>query len=372
MIIIANHIVSETLGDIPFGNMTFTVQPPVLIPRPETEEWICKLSKAMKACFDLEKAHAVNCVASDCSQSKTAAVPQNYQILDIGTGSGCISNYLACQHSDAIVVGADVDNRAIELAKRNAFTHGLTLFQKRANKESWVGHCRGQSSFILADVFSPSFGEEVLRALHRATDQYRDETTREEEVQGFDMIVSNPPYITRADYQHLPSSVKNWESPLALIGQRGSGTKQSLERGERTLSRELDHGASSQFFTKSTSLATPPLLPHTLSTMQELGLKLPKKFRESSASGEDNDEDGLDFYREIIELISKGNLLRPSWLMPSNQSKLPRLVLEVGKGQAEAVQGLMLTKLQPAGLVTRADIWEDFSGVGRVVVGYHH
>lgn len=67
---------------------------------------------------------------------------------------------------------------------------------------------------VRGDVFAKTFVEEM----------------RKEVGGGFDLVVSNPPYITRKDYVGLPESVKEWEDRAALVGERegAEGTDDGL------------------------------------------------------------------------------------------------------------------------------------------------
>ncbi|MEX0848783.1 MAG: peptide chain release factor N(5)-glutamine methyltransferase [Candidatus Dependentiae bacterium] len=103
-----NQIVNEhkpiayILGNVPFGDLTINVKPPVLIPRPETEQWIIDLIEQIK------KSNA-----------------QKLQILDLCTGSGCIALLLAHELPDAIVYALDIADEAIALAQQNASLHNI-------------------------------------------------------------------------------------------------------------------------------------------------------------------------------------------------------------------------------------------------------
>ncbi|KAG0148676.1 hypothetical protein CROQUDRAFT_40955 [Cronartium quercuum f. sp. fusiforme G11] len=369
--------IAYIIGDIPFGNMNFAIHPPILIPRPETEEWTHKLYTVIQGCLECENSHNSKQEGSGPVPLDSQTGKYNVRILDIGAGSGCISNFLAFNLAHALVVGVDIDKNAVELSKRNAFTHGLTFFQKQANKDHRTKiKFRGQASFAVADLFSPSFEQEITQMLRRRAEQESGVESRGNESEGFDIIVSNPPYITRADYQRLPPSVKNWETSLAFIGHRSLSSDPQTRQSP---TEKLLYAGSHHFLDKPTPAATPSLHPQTVTVMQELGLKLPKKMRESPSTADQEGQsaekdDGLDFYRQIINLVSKGVLLRRPVLSDNAPKQgirqLPRLVLEVGKGQAEVVKSLMLAKLKSSGIVNRVEIWDDFGGIGRVVVGF--
>lgn len=102
--------------------------------------------------------------------------PQARTVLDIGTGSGCIAVALAHHLPRAAVTAVDLSPDALSIARRNAEQHGARI------------------EFLLGSFFQP-------------VNQRR-----------FDLIVSNPPYITTADLATLQSEVRDFEPRLALDG----------------------------------------------------------------------------------------------------------------------------------------------------------
>jgi len=99
-------------------------------------------------------------------------------ILDAGTGSGCIAVALACERRDARVTAIDISEAALAVAGRNAERHGVAE----------------RIEFVRADLagFAPGAG--------------------------FDLLVSNPPYIPRGDIERLEPEVSRWEPRGALDG----------------------------------------------------------------------------------------------------------------------------------------------------------
>ena len=142
------------LGFVPFLDLRINVQPPILIPRPETEEWVHELIKNIQE-----------------------NNPNISSILDIGTGSGCIALALARSFPSAHVTAIDINNKALDLARQNAKINNVINID-----------------FIESDLFSaiPS-------------------NTR------FDLVVSNPPYIDPNMIDTLSKQVKNWEDHTALF-----------------------------------------------------------------------------------------------------------------------------------------------------------
>jgi release factor glutamine methyltransferase len=147
--------VAYILGRQNFMGREFVVTPDVLIPRPETEELV---------------EHAISILI----KGKT-----NGKILDIGTGSGCIAISLALEFPGADVLAVDVSDTALKVAERN--TERLKVANIRLQKSNLFG--------ALAS-----------------------------ELQGdFDMIISNPPYISPSEMAGLDADV-GFEPRIALDG----------------------------------------------------------------------------------------------------------------------------------------------------------
>ena len=148
--------VQYVLGQTGFMGHTFKVDRRALIPRPETEvlvEQVLKYEPVWKI------------------QPKPV-------IADIGTGSGCIVISLAIAKPNALYVGLDVSNDAIELAKENAALLGVQ------DKISF-------NSADLSDIVEP----ETL-----------------------DAFISNPPYVSMSEYEKLPVHIRDHEPRIALDG----------------------------------------------------------------------------------------------------------------------------------------------------------
>lgn len=102
--------------------------------------------------------------------------PSATHILDIGTGSGCIAIALAKHLPLAAVSAWDVSDEALAIAEQN---------------NAWMGT---SVAFSRKDVFSEILNED-----------------------NYDVIVSNPPYITIAEKEEMDANVLNWEPELALF-----------------------------------------------------------------------------------------------------------------------------------------------------------
>jgi len=155
------------LGYVDFYGLRINVGPGVLIPRPETELIVQEVIKTVKrgalgAC-DVED-------PSHCS-------PNGLRILDLCTGSGCLALALAKQFENAWVWAVDYSETTLIFAEENA---------KANNIKNVI--------FLEGDLFEP---------------------VREKK---FDIIVSNPPYIRKADLGGLAPEITNWEPLEALDG----------------------------------------------------------------------------------------------------------------------------------------------------------
>jgi release factor glutamine methyltransferase len=97
------------------------------------------------------------------------------RILDLGTGSGCILLSLLNEYKEAIGIGIDISKKALNVAKKNA---------------------------------------DLLNLKHRASFKLGNWC---ENIEGkFDLIVSNPPYISEYEMTNLSKDVLNWEPRIAL------------------------------------------------------------------------------------------------------------------------------------------------------------
>jgi release factor glutamine methyltransferase len=137
------------IGTTEFYGLPYSVTPDTLIPRMETEElveWIIQ--------ENTEKA----------------------EILDIGTGTGCIAVTLAKHMKDSVVSALDVSTGALEVAVRNAKDNHVSV------------------QFIEADILSIS----------QLPSQY-------------DIIVSNPPYVRNLEKKKMHDNVLRFEPPTALF-----------------------------------------------------------------------------------------------------------------------------------------------------------
>ena len=144
------------LGEWSFYGMTLYVDKNVLIPRDDT------------------------CAVTQLAIKRGLFLDQDPRVLDLCTGSGCIGLAIANRVKDARVTLADVSRDALAIAKKNIARMKLSA----------------RVSCVQADALKPA-------------DSFLGK---------FDLIVSNPPYVTTAEMEALPESVKDYEPHLALHG----------------------------------------------------------------------------------------------------------------------------------------------------------
>ncbi len=150
------------LGYTEFYGLKFLVNPSVLIPRPETEELV-------------EWAVGGGQLAVNSGQW---AVSRELHILDIGTGSGCIAISLKKNIPNAEVAAIDISPDALQTAKENAKLNDVSV------------------NFIQADILN-------LKSEIRNSK--------------FEIILSNPPYVTLHDKAQMHINVVNFEPHTALF-----------------------------------------------------------------------------------------------------------------------------------------------------------
>ncbi len=142
------------LGEVEFFGLRLKVNDSVLIPRPETELLVEYIL------YNTDKEN-------------------NSRVLDIGSGSGNISIALAKNLPDAKIFGIDVSLGAIEIANQNAILNDVT----------------NNVNFVQADVLNELPTEIKIK---------------------YDLIVSNPPYVSSNEFETLQPEIKEYEPNIAV------------------------------------------------------------------------------------------------------------------------------------------------------------
>jgi release factor glutamine methyltransferase len=151
-------------GHQEFWGMDLIVSPAVLIPRPETEHLI-------EAVLDCAGRAPVRQVETKVSSD------ESLRIADVGTGSGCIALALAKEFARAEIFATDISSAALEIARANASRHQL---------ESRI-------RFLEADLLSGL------------------------EINSFDFVVSNPPYVGESEEDQVQLEVRKYEPRSAVF-----------------------------------------------------------------------------------------------------------------------------------------------------------
>ncbi len=113
------------LGEIQINNLQFIVTPDVLIPRPETEEWIQKLTTVINENLRLASlTHQEQLLQNDYQKPELELLPKSSLLVDIGCGSGLIGLSLA--HLFRRVVLTDISKEALVVAQKNGLQNDIT------------------------------------------------------------------------------------------------------------------------------------------------------------------------------------------------------------------------------------------------------
>lgn len=147
---LASEPIAYITGEWEFFSHDFIVEQPMLVPRPETE-------------------HLVEAVTEFNGAGR---------ILEIGTGTGCISVSTALVLPECRIVATDINPAALDLAQRNASRHNVS----------------DRIDFRSGSLFKPIAMDET-----------------------FDVICSNPPYVEEDDWPDLSPVIRLYEDPGALL-----------------------------------------------------------------------------------------------------------------------------------------------------------
>lgn len=167
--VIKGEPMDYVLGEVDFFGAKIKVTPDVLIPRPETEILLDLICKRLDG---TEK-----------------------RVLDLCTGSGCLAVGLKKAHPDIEVVGVDLSESALEVARQNG----------------------SDVTWLKGDLTEPVKGEK------------------------FDLVICNPPYVTEEEYTQLDSCVRDFEPKMALVS--GPTGYEFYERLNKELPSILTPGA---------------------------------------------------------------------------------------------------------------------------------
>jgi len=154
----AQEPVAYLTGQAHFFSLEIVVSPAVLIPRPETE--------------------VLAASAIDFCRHET--IRPKVDVLDLCAGSGCIAVAIGTNVVETEIVAVDKSSEALEIAQKNITKHDL----------------EGRVTLLKSDIF---------------------ETIDQGPMGIFDLIVSNPPYISTKEFKKLSRGVKDFEPMEALL-----------------------------------------------------------------------------------------------------------------------------------------------------------
>ncbi|MBC8470449.1 MAG: peptide chain release factor N(5)-glutamine methyltransferase [Planctomycetes bacterium] len=153
-----NEPIAYLVGRTEFYSLQINVTPDCMVPRPETELLVERAIEFLR-------------------ERRT----RTQYVCDLCTGSGCIAVAIAENFSDARIIATDICDAALAVAAGNIKKHQLS----------------DRINLLCGDLFDP-----VISGL---------------DVNEFDLIVSNPPYVSTAEYEKLDMNVKDYEPKKALF-----------------------------------------------------------------------------------------------------------------------------------------------------------
>ncbi len=155
---VQNEPIQYIIGKTEFYSLSLKVSQDTLIPRPETELLVERAVEFLRSRSDSQ------------------------YVCDLCTGSGCIAVAIAKNFPDCTIIATDISEAALQVAADNIAAHNLT----------------DKIKLLSGDLFEP-----LLEHLDKPL---------------FDLIVSNPPYVSDAEFESLDRNVKDYEPSTALKG----------------------------------------------------------------------------------------------------------------------------------------------------------
>jgi release factor glutamine methyltransferase len=172
-------------GKQEFWGLEFEVTPDVLIPRPETEH-VIEVALERLALREIRAGR------------KQTLSGEGLNIIDVGTGSGCIAIALAKELPGARIIATDISAAALAVARRNAARHPFS------ERIQFIESNLLESLTVGTREAAPPAGKISPVTVVRS--------------RPFDLIVSNPPYVGRKEKDSLMREVRDHEPELALYG----------------------------------------------------------------------------------------------------------------------------------------------------------
>ncbi len=200
-----------------FWGLPLHVEPGVFIPRPETE-------------------HVVEVALQIVRERMSEA---DARIVDVGTGTGCIALALAKELPEAHITAVDVSEDALRLARRNAEALGLAQRVQFLHSDLLDVFTSHEPVPLVLFIPSAVEGGEAegsgVEGSRAGPERSRGITSYES--RPFDLIVSNPPYVSPDQAAQLPREVREHEPPAALFSP-GDGlevTRRLIDQAQQLL-----------------------------------------------------------------------------------------------------------------------------------------
>jgi release factor glutamine methyltransferase len=178
------------VGGCEFMSLAMKVTPDCLIPRPETEmlvEEVLSRSGALRAATVRSRVHPNGVAAPPAGAPVTA--------IDLCTGCGCVAVGIAVNLPSARITATDISPAALQVARANAEGHGVA----------------DRIALLEGDLYAPLDAADVQPA---------------------DFLVSNPPYVSEAEWAALAPEIRDHEPRAALVaGPAGTETIERILKG---------------------------------------------------------------------------------------------------------------------------------------------
>jgi release factor glutamine methyltransferase len=144
-----------------FYSMEFEVEPPALVPRPETEHLVETVLEFIRS--------------------------RPVRVLDLCTGTGCVASAIASNAPASSVVAADIEPRFVSLARRNAAWHGLSA-RVECVKSDLFSALKHRETFDVICANPPYIAEAEWESLPRTVRDYEDPTALRAGPDGLDIV----------------------------------------------------------------------------------------------------------------------------------------------------------------------------------------
>jgi release factor glutamine methyltransferase len=206
-----NEPLQYIIGQWDFHDVVIKIRQPCLCPRPETEELVEYVAKDIRKMMHQRKANG-----------RGYSNHEKIRVLDVGCGTGAISIALANIFSDEDVefVAIDIAEEAIELTKENV--KSILAAEGRGNEgdtdDGDIAAGKGTTSTTTASKKYQVYLSSAADFTNENNYDNSDDTDDNQYKFGFDIVVSNPPYIPNQDMKTLSEDVLDFEDYGALCG----------------------------------------------------------------------------------------------------------------------------------------------------------